>query len=151
VGGLITRSDMEKPPVRMWLFGFVTLIEMQLGSAVDTLFPADTWRKHVTNSRLAAAEKIQSERARWGQQTRLADCLQFSDKAQILLGVQEFRQRLNIQSRRKGIERIRRFESLRNNLAHSQGIVSSDWETIVDIAHDLDATLALARGAADSS
>ena len=42
--------------------------------------------------------------------------------------------------------RLGRIESLRNNLAHSQAIVSSDWPTIVDIAHDMEATLALIRG-----
>lgn len=141
VGGLITRSDLEKPPVRMWLFGYITLIEMQMALAVDSLFPNDAWRERVTESRLAAAEKIQHERARWGQQARLADCLQFSDKAQILLGVPEVREELGIPSRRKGLEQIRRIESLRNNLAHSQGIVSADWPTIVGVAQDLDATL----------
>jgi len=146
VGGLITRRDMEKPPVRMWLFGFITLIEMQITRAVDTLFPTETWRQHVKEPRIAAAEKIRTERARWEQHVELVDCLQFSDKAQILLQIPEVRERLEIPSRRKGLERIRRIESLRNNLAHSQAIVSSDWPTIVDIAHDMEATLALVRG-----
>ena len=73
----------------------------------------------------------------------MLDCLQYSDKAQILIGVPEVRELLEIPSRRKGLERIRRFESLRNNLAHSQAIVYQDWSTIVRIARELDTTLAL--------
>src|SRR5262245_24064403 len=32
VGGIITHSDLQKPPVRMWLFGIVTMIEMHCTS-----------------------------------------------------------------------------------------------------------------------
>ena len=34
VGGIVTRGDFQKAPVRMWLFGLVTLVEMQLLQAI---------------------------------------------------------------------------------------------------------------------
>ena len=36
---------------------------------------------------------------------------------------------------------IRALESLRNSLAHSQDILSSDWETIVLLCRDLDGVI----------
>ena len=27
IGGIVSRTDLDKPPVRMWLFGMVTLVE----------------------------------------------------------------------------------------------------------------------------
>ena len=32
VGGIITYSDIQKPPVRMWLFGMITIVEMYIDS-----------------------------------------------------------------------------------------------------------------------
>ena len=35
VGGIITMSDLQKPPVRMWLFGMITLLEMRMSRLID--------------------------------------------------------------------------------------------------------------------
>ncbi len=32
VGGIVTRTDLQKPPIRMWLFGVITIVEMGLGA-----------------------------------------------------------------------------------------------------------------------
>ena len=39
VNGIVTWSDLQKPPVRMWLFGVITLLEMAFTNILDTLFP----------------------------------------------------------------------------------------------------------------
>ena len=43
-----------------------------------------------------------------------------------------------MQSRRQTEQTIKMLESLRNNLAHSQDIVSCDWEIIVGLCKDME-------------
>jgi hypothetical protein len=68
----------------------------------------------------------------------LIDCLQISDKGQIIARNEEIRRLTRMQSRRQTEELIKMLESLRNNLAHSQDIIACDWETIVSLCKDME-------------
>jgi len=39
VSGIVTRADLRKPPVRLLLFGLVSLLEMHLSYWTRELFP----------------------------------------------------------------------------------------------------------------
>ena len=43
--GVIGREHMEKPVVRMWLFGIIILIEMLTVSQIRRLWPQESWRQ----------------------------------------------------------------------------------------------------------
>ncbi len=141
VGGIVTRADMQDPPVRMWLFGLVTLIELRLLGSIERRFPDGGWERYLSASRLEKAQALQDERSRRGQSPRLLDCLQFSDKGQIVVRDEQLRRQVGFPSRRRGEEVIKRLEALRNNLAHSQDIVALDWESILVLAENLDDVL----------
>ncbi|MFO0970217.1 MAG: hypothetical protein U0793_32100 [Gemmataceae bacterium] len=53
VGGIVTRADLQKPPVRMWLFGIVTLIETRFAELIERHCPEDGWKKHLSESAAA--------------------------------------------------------------------------------------------------
>ena len=141
VGGIITMSDLQKPPVRMWLFGMITLIEMRISRLIEQMCPGDSWKQHVSEGRLQKAEALLEERRRRNQSLELIDCLQFSDKGQIIARNEEIRNLTRFTSRRQVEEAIKALESLRNNLAHSQDILSCDWETIVMLCRDLEGVI----------
>ena len=85
VQGVVTRSDIQKPVVRMWLFGIVTLIEMDLGARVRRTWPDGAWVRLLSRARLEKAQALLDERQRRGQRPELLDCLQLTDKASILM------------------------------------------------------------------
>jgi hypothetical protein len=64
VAGIVTRADMQKPPVRMWLFGIVTLIEMRFGELIERHCPGDSWRQYLSEARLQKAQTLLEERRR---------------------------------------------------------------------------------------
>jgi hypothetical protein len=138
VGGIITMSDLQKPPVRMWLFGMITLMEMRMSRLVELKCQGDSWKQYLSESRLQKAEALLEERKRRNQNLGLIDCLQISDKGQIIARNEELRSLTRMQSRRQSEQVIRMLESLRNNLAHSQDIISCDWETIVRLCRDME-------------
>ena len=142
IGGIATRSDLQKPPVRMWLFGMVSLIEMGLMRAIETRYPNDTWKRFLSEGRLQKAEELLAERKRRNQDLDLLDCLQFSDKGQISLKDETLRKQIGYESRRRGEDTIKQLESLRNNLAHAQDIVTCNWDIIVRLTENLDKVFA---------
>ena len=138
VGGIVTRYDIQKPPVRMWLFGMITIIEMFMVRAIETQYPNDNWQVEFSKGRLNRAKEILKERKRRNQTARLIDCLQFSDTALILIKNSDMREDFGFQSMRAAKNGIKNIESLRNNLAHAQDIFTHDWEAIVTMSKRLD-------------
>lgn len=138
VGGIITRRDAQKPVVRMWLFGIITLIEMRLTELIRERFPEATWSALITPSRLKKAQVLKAERERLGHACDLVDCLQLGDKARIVITDPEALEEFDFESRGAAKKVVKELESLRNHLAHSQDIVSHNWAQIARIARRLE-------------
>jgi len=138
IGGIGTRSDLEKPPVRMWLFGMVTLIEMRFSRLIERYCPDESWREFLSGARLQKAQDLLVERLRRNQRVALLDCIQFSDKGQIIARNEEIRRVTMFESRRRVEQVFKELERLRNNLAHSQDITTSDWAIIVQLTENLE-------------
>ena len=67
VGGIITMSDLQKPPVRMWLFGMISLMEMRMTRLIELKCQGDSWKQYLSESRLQKAEALLEERKRRNQ------------------------------------------------------------------------------------
>lgn len=140
-GAIITLHDLEKPAVRMLLFGMITLVEMMTVRYIRENFTNGSWQEFVPPQRLAKAEALQQERLRRNRAADLLDCLQFSDKGQILLRDPEFIKASTFSSRSEGKKALKELESLRNNLAHSQAIVPDNWQRIATFSGRLELLL----------
>ena len=143
VGGLVTRTDLQDPPVRMWLFGLLTAIEMRFQTLIQQRFADESWMQYVSPARVEKARQLLEERQRRNQAPTLIDCLQFSDKLQIIARDERLRDQVGFVSRRRADAVGKVLEALRNNLAHSQDIIASDWDTIFAMADNLDRLLTL--------
>lgn len=138
VGGVVTRTDLQKPSVRMWLFGMVTLIEIRFTRLIESLCPGDAWKQFLSEKRVEKAVELFEERKRRNQHSNLLACLQLSDKGQIIARNEQLRNLTRFESRRQMDQVLKGLERLRNNLAHSQDIISSDWEIILLLSENLD-------------
>ena len=130
VFGVIDRSDIQKPMVRMWLFGMVTLLEMIIVDRIRDTQPDNSWKELISKSRLEKADALLQERQRRNQRCNILDCLQFADKLKILTEDADLLIALGFKSKRAANQVIKEMDSLRNNLAHSQDIVTHDWPQI---------------------
>ncbi len=142
VSGLILSGDIQKPIVRMWLFGIITLVEMELVSRIRALWPDGGWTRLLSAGRLDKAQALLEERRRRGQHPDLLDCLQLADKARVLMEDEQQRAELGFATKGAAQRVINDLESLRNNLAHARDIVTHDWPQIARLAHRLEDTLA---------
>jgi len=141
IGGIVSRTDLQKPPVRMWLFGMVTLIEMRFSRLIEQYYPDEKWKQYLSDGRIQKSEQLLAERIRRNQELSLLDCLQLTDKSQILARSEKLRGLTRFESRRQLEDAAKMLEKLRNNLAHSQDIITGDWDTIVLLAERLDSVL----------
>jgi CBS domain-containing protein len=143
VGGLVTRTDLQDPPVRMWLFGLITAIELRFRMLIERRFVDESWMQYLSPARIEKARLLQEERRRRNQEPTLLDCLQFSDQIQIIARDEPLRSQIGFVSRRRADTVGKFLEALRNNLAHSQDIIASDWDTILAIADNLERLIGL--------
>jgi CBS domain-containing protein len=134
VVGVVGRGDIEKPVVRMWLFGIIILVEVQVIGLIRARWPDGSWAAGVSAGRLEKARQLQAERARRGLPADLLDCLQLSDKLQIALQDRAFVEASGFGSLSAAKKVMKDLESLRNNLAHGQDVTSHDWPQIVRLA-----------------
>lgn len=134
VTAFITRDEIQHPFVRMWLFGIITLFEMQIVQLIERFWPEESWTALLSKNRLAKAHNLFEERLRRNQHCTLLACLQFSDKIQVLIENEAILEDLGFQSKRVAKRMCKEFESLRNNLAHAQDIVTHDFAQIARLA-----------------
>jgi hypothetical protein len=139
VDGVVNRSDIQKPVARMWLFGMITMVEISIAERIRLGWPDGSWHGRLSRSRLEKAEALLEERRRRGQSCDLVDCLQLSDKAQILLRDPEHLAEFGFLSRSAAKQVVKELESLRNNLAHGQDIVTHDWAQIARMTRRIEA------------
>ena len=134
VAAVITRGDLQKPPLRMWLFGAITVLDANLTWAVGELFPGDSWQSQITPGRFEKAVALRAERQRRGSECALIDCLQVKDKADILVSDSASLAALGLQSRREADRLTRDIEMLRNHLAHAQELEAEHLATAARLA-----------------
>ena len=132
--GIITRMDIEKPVVRMWLFGIITLNEMLLTKDIRARWRDEEWSVFLTESRLEKARELRKIREERGTKADLLDCLQYSDKLQLGMNEPNFLINSGFASKNAAKRSIKDLEALRNNLAHGQDITSQDWPPIARLA-----------------
>jgi hypothetical protein len=136
--GVIDRNAINNPIARMWLFGIVTIMEMRLAQLIEQIYPHNAWHELLSGGRLQKAKEIQSERQRRNLHSELLECLQLSDKAQILMNHQPTVDAMGFSSKKIAKKVVKDLESLRNHLAHAQDIVSNDWAQIARLALRID-------------
>lgn len=141
VSGVIGRSDLQRPVVRMWLFGLLTGLEINLTRQIESVWPGDAWASHLPPERLAKTESLRAERNRRGQTPRLVDCLQLADKIHLVLSHPGLVESFGAKTRSHAKKVLSEIQSLRDNLAHAQDFVEHDWPAIVRLSVRVDEIL----------
>jgi hypothetical protein len=107
---------------------------MRVGQMIQEAIPKDDWQACLSEERLKKAQLMQAERQRRNQHCELLDCLQLSDKGRIILEHPRLLELFGFDSKGAAKRIIKSTESLRNNLAHAQDIVTHDWAQIARLS-----------------
>ncbi|KAF3890672.1 MULTISPECIES: CBS domain-containing protein [Nostocales] len=142
VSGIVTYGDLQKAPVRMLLFGLLTLLEMNLLRLVRRYYSQDSWQKVLKSERVEIARRLWQESQERNEATDLLDYIQFCDKRELVLQQPELLKQLGLKSKRSGERFLKSAEHLRNRLAHAQDLVSgSSWTELISLAEAMEQLL----------
>jgi hypothetical protein len=122
----------------MWLFGIITVAELEFTERVRQKWPDESWTGLLSPQRVEQARRSQSERERRKETCQLLDCLQLGDKLAILILDPEALAELGIFTPSSAKRASKQIESLRNSLAHAQGFADQDWPQIVRLARHIE-------------
>ena len=134
ISGIITKADINKPPVRIYLFGITSLFEMHLSAWVNHYYPDDSWASQVPENRMQEATKIFKLRKGKNQELSFMECLQLCDKRDLLAKSEQFRKDFEF-SRGNFDSFVKDLEKIRNELAHSNYsiIQNLEWSRLIEI------------------
>ena len=138
VSAIVTKGDLQKHPVRMWLFGIISLVEMQMLRIIRKFCPGDLWMPYIKkDGRMRKARNTFNNRVQNNQQIDLVDCLQLCDKREIFINDQNI-MNSNADFNRNKIEILLvKTEEIRNRIAHSQDFLIGYWPEITIVVEEL--------------
>ncbi len=131
---MVDRAAFDSMLFRAWLFGILTFLETR---ARELIARDPDWRQLLSEARLEKARAIKEERARRGRAMQTVDALQFGDVGWLAVRYDGWYSHFGVASRKQAKRLVRQLESLRNALAHSQDIVTHDWDTVVAVARSI--------------
>lgn len=134
ITGIITKADMNKPPIRIYIFGIISLLEMHLNSWITHYYKDESWISQVPVDKMDEAKKIYEQRKGNNQDLTILECLQLSSKRELLSISCDFLTTFSF-SKNKFETLLNRAETLRNELVHSQNsiIANIEWNKFIDI------------------
>jgi hypothetical protein len=141
VWGIVTKGDLQKFPVRMWLFGVLSMVEMHMLRLIRQQFANDRWQECLSAPRIQKAECLFKDRSRRNQEIDLDDCLEWCDKAVVVSSTGNLRQALGFESKSQAKHRLGRMEELRNSLAHGQDLLTGNWPRLIEVIRDAERLL----------
>ena len=138
----ITRADMQKIAVRIWLFGIVSLLEMNLIEIIDHEHPNKKWEGLLSEDRVSNAEKIYQDRIRRNDEISLIECIGFEDKITIIAKNEYLRNYFGYTSCTKCREYLNDIRKLRDELAHSHDILKGrTWVEFCEIIEHIESLI----------
>ena len=146
VWGIVTRGDLQKAPVRMWLFGLLTLAEMNALRIIRTCCPDGAWKNMLEPKRIEVAQHTMNHKRFCNEESvDLADYLHIHDIFTVIGKGEKTRAFFKVaEGGTCGLfvrdvtkrEETNEVTKLRNNIAHGSDLVRGNlsWETIMEIA-----------------
>lgn len=130
---IVTIADLHKHPIRMLAFSLISLLEMYLTTTIKDFYPNEEWTEFISDKRMEAARGIYNLRLEKNVDLTLLDSTQLADKGRIVIKTPELLGELGFESIRKCKGFFNAMEDLRNNTAHSQEMIYSDNQKLIEI------------------
>ncbi|CAM3811472.1 Swt1 family HEPN domain-containing protein [Aeromicrobium ponti] len=144
---LVTYSDLQKAPVRMIIFGYITLLEMKLGEIINIHFPKQSWKKLISPGRLEKAIELYKDKVNKNEDLNLVECLQISDKLDLVFVEDEkLRTIYSVPSKTAGRSIAKEIRRLRDELAHANELGTGlTWKEIIEVLETIEGILEISE------
>lgn len=128
ITGIVTKADLDSIPIRIWLFGMISLFETQLKDLIRE--KALNWESALSKKRLNEATSLYNKKVKSNEEVDLLSCIQISDLSSIIKKSKiTFSSLIGNKSNTKITSDFHELTELRNALAHGQKI-DIDWSEV---------------------
>lgn len=129
---IVTQSDLDTIPIRIWLYGMISLFEIELKDKIE--IDSIQWQASLTQGRLEKANELFNDKKKRNEEISLLGCIQISDLGTILIKNHEkFSKYLPKNFSKKSLKDLfKESTELRDTLAHGQKI-KFEWQKVWDI------------------
>lgn len=147
ITGIVTRADLQLPPVSMAVLGIVTSLELALTELID-VYSHGSWLPLLPAARRAELEKRFDQRQRNNAEITRLECLDLVDRFEIVGRLQRLRRDLDLPRKRDASKLKKRILTLRNPLAHGGSVIGAhdDFDETLTIIDDVQNLGGLAWG-----
>lgn len=146
VEGIVTNWDINKPIVRIYLFGIISLFELHINYWINFYNKNGSWEEKLNEERLTNARKILENRKGSNDELTLLECIQLADKKEILRATDKFLNEFEY-SKGKLKKMLEDVETIRNEVAHSQNSITSNlkWADFTKTISSIESYLELSE------
>uniref|UniRef100_A0A7V2ZKG9 Swt1-like HEPN domain-containing protein n=1 Tax=Ignavibacterium album TaxID=591197 RepID=A0A7V2ZKG9_9BACT len=121
ISHIVTRADFDSIPVRIWLFGMISLFEYEMRDFIRKNIK--NWENDLTKIRVQKAKNLFNEKKKRNEEVDLLDCTQLTDIGKILIKNKHIcNKKFSHFSNQKLSSFFNSLNKLRDELAHSQRI-----------------------------
>lgn len=128
---IVTRTDLDKIPLRIGFFGLISLFETHLKDFIRKYLP--NWQESISENRLSRARNLYEWKKSRKEEIDLVQCLQFGDLGSIFSKNHRFKKFDDSLSRERFVQTMNNIGKLRDALAHSQSHLGFSWMEIDQI------------------
>lgn len=129
---ILTRSDLNELPVRVYLSTLLAHLEGLLADTIDGALPDDQWFPCLSDPRQLEVKRLHSQKIAEDFDTRLIDCTTLSDKSTIIRKVPDLNKQLGLPSPNQVKLQFKLINNLRNRLNHGLPPLSEECDALRD-------------------
>jgi len=124
--GLVTYADLDKIPVRIWLFILISKFEILLLQLIKKFYKKSLWLNELTPLRRRKITDLLNEKRKHDIDVSLEDCLNLGDLIELLERDGGLRSFVGYETRNSCSQEMSGLDHLRNNVVHpSNSLVNS--------------------------
>jgi len=128
--GLVTYADIDKIPVRLWLYVLISRFEILLHQLIGEFYDGSSWMNVLAPSRRSKIAKLFDEKRRNDVDISLQDCLNLGDMISLLECDNKLRLYVGYASRNLCRKEISGLDALRNSVMHPSNSLISSYDGV---------------------
>lgn len=128
---IVSRADLDSVPLRIWLYGLISILEVELRNKIKSTI--HEWRNSMSANRLVFAEDLYRKKLKRNEEVDLLDCVQITDLSKIICSnwilFDDYSKMISSVDFKKRLDNLNK---LRDELAHAQRL-TLEWEEIYNL------------------
>ena len=126
--GLVSYADLDKIPVRVWLFILISKFEFLLLQLIKNFYKGSSWLDKLSSKRQKKIADLLNEKRKHDIDISLEDCLNLGDMIELLGCDGNLRSFVGYDSKRSCKNECSGIDILRNNVIHPSNSLVNNYD-----------------------